>query len=135
MTIQRKGFVVFSHLLPSLCMFAMMFIGCNAYVDTVLLCMTLFFNAAVVCTTIYNPQDLAPNFAGTIFGIISTIGGISQFLVPVTTAAITEGGNTMDEWRWVFVLAGSIFLVGGLAFIFMGSSEKQPWNEPKETTL
>ncbi|XP_049821153.1 sialin isoform X2 [Aethina tumida] len=46
MTIQRKGFVVFSHLLPSLCMFAMMFIGCNAYVGTVLLCMTLFFNAA-----------------------------------------------------------------------------------------
>lgn len=81
--------------MPGLCLIMMMFVNCDSRIGTALLCLTLFFNAAVICTTIYNPQDLAPNFAATVYGIISTIGGVSQFLVPVSSAVMTKSGVSM----------------------------------------
>lgn len=45
-------------------------------------------NGAACITNLRNPQDLAPNFAGTIFGIISFIGGLTGFIVPALLGAL-----------------------------------------------
>lgn len=58
---------------------------CNATMVVVLLVLSMSINGAVVVTNLSNPTDLAPNFAGTIFGIISFIGGTSGFIVPSIT--------------------------------------------------
>lgn len=41
-------------------------------------------------TNLQNSQDLAPNFAGTLYGIINFIGTTSGFISPVLVAHFTE---------------------------------------------
>ncbi|CAH0564460.1 unnamed protein product [Brassicogethes aeneus] len=134
-TALRKSFILFSHIIPGVCMICMQFVGCNQLAATALLVLTQAFNGAVVCTNLRNPQDLAPNFAGTIFGIISLIAGCTQFIVPVVTGELL-GDNPnpgLDRWKWVFLIGGGNYILGGLIFILLASGKKQSWNEPKET--
>merc|ERR1712106_699550 len=38
-----------------------------------------------------NPQDIAPNFAGTIFGLTNTMGSVAGFVAPAIAGAIING--------------------------------------------
>jgi ACS family sodium-dependent inorganic phosphate cotransporter len=38
--------------------------------------------------------------------------------------------STILQWREVFWIVFGVFLVSNLLFIFMGSGELQPWNNP-----
>lgn len=64
-------------------------VGCSWIPVVILLIFSQAINGAAVLTNLSNPQDLAPNFAGTIFGIISFIGGMTGFIVPQITGALT----------------------------------------------
>ncbi|KAJ8959661.1 hypothetical protein NQ318_021849, partial [Aromia moschata] len=83
----RKFFTIFSHILPGLALISIGFMGCSWIPIVVMLILSMALNGAAVVTNLQNPQDLAPNFAGTIFGIISFIGGNTGFIAPVVTAA------------------------------------------------
>lgn len=40
------------------------------------------FNGAALIANISNNQDLAPNFAGFLYGIMNAVGGCSAFIIP-----------------------------------------------------
>lgn len=48
-------------------------------------------NGAATITNLRNSQDLAPNFAGTLFGIMSFIGGFTGFIVPAILGQLIKG--------------------------------------------
>ena len=111
---------------------------CNtAYVIT-LLCVGMFFNGAISGGHYSNHVDLAPNFAGTLFGITNTFsGGVVGFLVPLTIGALLES-KSMDiftTWKVIFGLAAGIYFFGNLCFVLMASGDVQPWNFGKSDTL
>lgn len=66
----------------------MTLVGCNHIGAVLILIFSMAINGAAVVTNLQNAQDLAPNFAGSIFGIISLIGGTTGFITPAVTSAL-----------------------------------------------
>ncbi|XP_056633020.1 sialin-like isoform X1 [Diorhabda sublineata] len=124
----RKSFILGSHIIPGILMFSICLIGCDWMPLLALLTFSMAINGAAVLTNLQNPQDLAPNFAGTIFGIISCIGGTTGFLVPAITGIFIKDHNGMKEWSYTFILGGGVYVVTGIIFILFGSVEEQSWN-------
>jgi ACS family sodium-dependent inorganic phosphate cotransporter len=62
--------------------------GCQHEGVIVLLVMNQGFNGAVVVSHLINSQDLTPNFAGSCYGIMNTIGMTTGMFVPVISGAL-----------------------------------------------
>ncbi|KAL5281046.1 SLC17A9 family protein [Megaselia abdita] len=90
--------------------------------QTALICMTViiggsgFHNNAVTV----NPQDLAPNHSGSVFGLMNTVGAIPGFLGVYLAGHILE---LTQSWPVVFSTAAGINLVGWIIFVVFGSAE------------
>ena len=54
-----------------------------------LLFVAVTINSATSAGYEVNILDLAPNYAGTVFGIINAAGSIPAFLAPMTVGALT----------------------------------------------
>lgn len=74
----------------------MWFVDCGKVALAItLLTLAQGLNGAACVTNIQNPHDLAPNFAGTIYGIVNTFSGFTGVLTPVTTGQITKNNVTI----------------------------------------
>lgn len=40
--------------------------------------------------------------------------------------------QTYEQWQIVFGILAGTYIFGSLAFLFMGTGEMQPWNNPPE---
>ncbi|CRL07878.1 CLUMA_CG020970, isoform A [Clunio marinus] len=125
----RKLFCVFSHIIPGLLLFGFCFVGQNPYVCIMLMTLSLGFNGASTMTSAQNPQDLAPNFAATIFGFVNFFATMSGFISPLVVSYFTQEKNTINEWRMVFILDGVLYITSAIIFILFGSAEVQRWNK------
>ena len=97
--------------------------------------------------------DIAPNFAGSVMGIINAVGNIMGFvaplviqtdnledikemlmahLLPQVVSAIVNNNQTIPQWRIVFLSAAAVNTVGNLVYVALGTSEEQPWNKPRD---
>lgn len=128
-TLTRKSFVLFSHIIPGVLLMCMTLVGCNHIGAVLILIFSMAINGAAVVTNLQNAQDLAPNFAGSIFGIISLIGGTTGFITPVVTSALIGKNNGIEQWSKNFLIGGGVYIGAGLFFILFGTSQIQPWNE------
>lgn len=87
-----------------------------------LACMTViiggsgFHNAAVTV----NPQDLAPNFSGSVFGLMNTVGAIPGFLGVYLAGHILE---LTQSWPAVFSTSIAVNVAGWIIFVIFGSAE------------
>lgn len=68
----------------------MTLVKCDHVGAVLILIFSMSINGAAVVTNLQNAQDLAPNFAGSIFGIISLIGGTTGFITPAVTGALMK---------------------------------------------
>lgn len=39
----------------------------------------------------------------------------------------------MNEWQWIFIIGGIVYILPGLFFMIFGSGEIQPWNEKEKS--
>ena len=76
---------------------ALCFTGFNAYICVAIITMSLGFNGAATMTNLQNSQDLAPNYAGSLYGIINFVGTTSGFISPVLVAHFTEHGVSINS--------------------------------------
>uniref|UniRef100_A0A182S8R8 Major facilitator superfamily (MFS) profile domain-containing protein n=1 Tax=Anopheles maculatus TaxID=74869 RepID=A0A182S8R8_9DIPT len=129
----RKSFCIFSHIIPGLFLVGLIYIGFDPYVCVAIITLSLGFNGASTMTNLQNSQDLAPNFAGTLYGIINFVGTSSGFISPILVAHFTAQQSTMDEWQYVFMIGAAAYIVPALIFVVFGSGQVQKWNEPKQT--
>jgi len=61
---------------------------------------------------ITNPQDISPNFAGTILGLTNCIGSIPGFVAPAVASAIVVSDDTdVTKWRTVWIITIAILIV------------------------
>lgn len=79
-----------AHIVPGLFLLALGHVGTNPYVHVAIITMSLGFNGAATLTNLQNAQDLAPNFAGTLYGLVNFIGSTSGFLTPMIMAYFTH---------------------------------------------
>ncbi|KAH9524749.1 hypothetical protein Btru_027702, partial [Bulinus truncatus] len=78
-----------------------------------------------------NPADIAPRFAGIIFGISNTFATLPGFIAPTVIGYITTN-QTQAQWQIVFYIASAIYAFGALFYIVFSSGEIQEW--AKETS-
>ncbi|XP_030238876.1 sialin isoform X1 [Drosophila navojoa] len=133
LTFTRKVFCVPSHIMPGIMLIILAFCGRDPYVCVAIMTISLGFNGAATSTNLANSQDLAPNFAGTMYGIINCLGTTPGIFSPLIVAAFTEEKNTIDEWFWIFMIGAAAYILPALFFWVFGSGKIQKWNEVQTT--
>ena len=79
-----------AHLIPGILLVGLTFVGCSPTLSVVIITASLGFNGASTITNLQNHQDLAPNFAGALYGIANCIGSTTGFITPAITAYFTK---------------------------------------------
>lgn len=62
----------------------------DPYICVGIITLSLGLNGATTVTNLQNSQDLAPNYAGTIYGFINFVGVTPGFFAPILVAYFTE---------------------------------------------
>ncbi|XP_041372280.1 sialin-like isoform X2 [Gigantopelta aegis] len=78
-----------------------------------------------------NTGDIAPQYAGTLFGITNTLSTWPGIVAPSVAGILTPNG-TREEWQIVFHIAAAINFFGAVFYAIMASGEIQDWAKPKE---
>ncbi|GFO11407.1 vesicular glutamate transporter 1 [Plakobranchus ocellatus] len=73
-----------------------------------------------------NHGDIAPAFAGTLFGISNTFATIPGILSPYIVSAMTKKG-TRQQWQNTFYVAAGVYCFGAIWYLIFGKGEIQPW--------
>ncbi|XP_014102201.1 sialin [Bactrocera oleae] len=128
-TMMRKTFCLPSHILPGLMLIILAYFGRDPYICVIIMTISLGFNGAATASNLQNSQDLAPNYAGTLYGIINCIGTTPGIFSPMIVAAFTKESNTINEWHYVFLIGAAVYIIPALIFWVFGSGEIQKWNE------
>ena len=79
-------------MIPGLFLLSITLLAFDKYLVVAVITLSLGFNGAATVTNLQNSQDLAPNFAGTLYGIINFVGTSSGFISPIIVAYFTENG-------------------------------------------
>ncbi|XP_072143716.1 putative inorganic phosphate cotransporter [Dermacentor andersoni] len=119
---------------PALCLIAVTMAPCERMLAVLWFWMAIslisFANSGFNCTHI----DMAPAFAGTLFGITNCIGNTTGIIAPQVVGFLTETHNNVDSWKTVFYITAAVYTVGGLLFLLFGSAEPQEWAMDVPTT-
>lgn len=75
---------------PSICLLVATWAGCDRLTAIAMLIGALAFNGAACQTNLQNQQDLAPNFAGSLYGIMNTFGSFAGFMIPPIIGFLTN---------------------------------------------
>ncbi|KAH8863304.1 Solute carrier family 17 member 9 [Schistosoma japonicum] len=67
-----------------------------------------------------NPQDMAPEHGGQLYGIMATVGTFPGFAGVYMVGYILE---TTNQWSVIFILTAIISVVGWVGYVLYGSSE------------
>ncbi|XP_055298408.1 sialin isoform X2 [Sitodiplosis mosellana] len=128
----RKIFTTFATMTPGFLMIVQVFLGYDRTWSVIIFTTQLFLNGAVTAGYLGNGLDIAPNFSGTIFGLANTLSSIGGYVSTFMVGTLTADNNTYGQWQIVFGILAASYIFGSLAFLFMGTGELQPWNNPPE---
>lgn len=73
-----------------------------------------------------NAGDIAPQYAGIIFGLSNTFATLPGFISPNVISYITVD-QTQSQWQTVFYISSATYAFGALFFIVFASGEIQDW--------
>ncbi|CAF1024515.1 unnamed protein product [Rotaria sp. Silwood1] len=123
----RKLFNILGNLLPAIFMLSLAFLTCQLrYVAVILLTIGFAFRGCCVGGGYFLiANDIAPAYAGIVFGISNTLATIPGIVSPYVVGALTE--KDPNNWRIVFFICAAIYIIGMIVFTFLGSAELQPW--------
>ncbi|CAL4111847.1 unnamed protein product [Meganyctiphanes norvegica] len=109
------------------------FVGCNEMLVVSLLALGTFCMGATNAGYASNDLDLAPNFAGTLFGLTNSFGFGFAMLAPVVVGALTPD-QTPEQWQAAFLSTSGLLILCVTVYLIFADTEIKPWNfaSPKE---
>lgn len=81
-------FLFLAHLLPGIFLILVGYAECSLYLANIFLFFALGFNGAASIANLSNNQDISPNFAGFLYGIMNTVGSVSSVIIPTMVEEI-----------------------------------------------
>ncbi|XP_033219002.1 sialin-like isoform X2 [Belonocnema kinseyi] len=134
LTLLRKTATIFSHLVPGVLLILLGYVVTNRGDNQLVLANTfltlaLSFNGAAVIANLSNNQDLSPNYAGFLFGIMNTVATTSAFIGPILVEAIAGSSHEIGQWQTIFCIGAGICFLSTIIFILGGSANVQKWND------
>ncbi|UJR32077.1 hypothetical protein I4U23_019545 [Adineta vaga] len=123
----RKLFTSLGTIFPAIILIGLAFLTCHLkYFAVLLLVAGVTFNGFFIGGGfLLVANDIAPTYAGIVFGISNTFATIPGIVSPYVVGILTEKDPT--NWRTVFFICSIIYIFGVVIFILFGSSELQPW--------
>lgn len=111
------------------------FVKCTSAMSAVAF---LFFAAAFMGLSgggfFVNHVDIAPSYAGILFGITNCISALSGFLAPLVASVLT-GNHTQSEWQRVFFVCAGLSAFGGIFFAIFAKGEVQTWAVQEKSNI
>ncbi|GBP87189.1 Putative inorganic phosphate cotransporter [Eumeta japonica] len=102
----------------------------NVALAVALLTFTVALNAGHYTGYLLVHVDMAPRFAGALMGITNCISNCISIIAPLVAGLLLKDESSAADWRKVFYVSSGVYLACNLLFIFLGTSERQPWNDP-----
>lgn len=122
----RKAFDCLGHFLPAISVVCLGYVGCNENLAIALLVSTVAFTGLCGAGWFVNFLDIAPQFAGILFGVSNTFATIPGIVGPYLTKALTSD-NTIDGWRVAFSIIAVLYGFSSIFFLIFGQGNIQPW--------
>ncbi|XP_023238800.1 sialin-like [Centruroides sculpturatus] len=113
---------------PALGILAISFLGCES--TNVIICLMIGmgcfgFN---VSGDVAIALDLAPEFAGVIYGLTDSLYNAAGIFSPYVAGVILDKNEgDMIQWSYMFYMVSSAYILGGVIFIFGATAKVQPW--------
>ncbi|PNF40105.1 hypothetical protein B7P43_G09986 [Cryptotermes secundus] len=126
-TTARKLLVYISHFLPGAVLFVVGYSGCDPATPAAIYTAAVVVSGATAAGVYSSAVDVAPNFAGTVFGLSQTFGAAGSL---AASYVVKEGlhGSLPGSWRLVFGVAAFVLAFTATVFMAIGSGSVQPWN-------
>ncbi|GIY57583.1 hypothetical protein CDAR_623351 [Caerostris darwini] len=135
----RKSFETIALLCPAICMAAIPLVKCDANAVIILLTSAMALFGLCGGGDVSVIVDMAPDFAGKIFGVSNAVASIPGILSPVVAGYFLEGNKgDSEQWAYIFYISVGMYLFGAVVFLLFGSAEVQPWglfSKDKSRTL
>ncbi|XP_033757483.1 LOW QUALITY PROTEIN: uncharacterized transporter slc-17.2-like [Pecten maximus] len=135
-TITRKSVNTFGMIMPALMLIGLGYVDCSSPILAIaLLTLAVGLSGFQYSGWLVNHVDIAPAYAGILFGISNSIASVTGFVSQQVVAAIRkmEGMEMRSQWQIVFYVACGMYTFGALIFILLGSGELQPWAMEKKS--
>ena len=127
-TTMRKVNNLIGTVLPGTFLVLAGYSDCDSMKSVALIAIGMLFFGAAYAGFNCNHLDLAPNYAGILYGITNGCAILSGLISPVVVSYITEPDkHSFVLWQKVFLLIAAIGWTGGVCFLLIGSGELQPW--------
>ncbi|EDW32036.1 GL10654 [Drosophila persimilis] len=107
---------------------ALAYFGYNAMAAILLVTLATMFHGAVSSGPLASMVDLSPNYAGIVLGVSGMIGGMPGFISPLIVGHLTQGNQTIEAWKKVFLLSSAMLTGSGILYVLFSESTLQPWN-------
>nr|KAI8731889.1 sialin-like isoform X1 [Biomphalaria glabrata] len=131
----RKSFQVISFLGITMFVSIVGLMSCEQrHIAVLFLCLCTVFNSLSRGGYVVNHLDLAPSYAGILFGITNTAGTIPGMIAPIIAGALTPN-RTADEWRIVFYVCAAVAAFGAVVYFFLADGELQEWAVPPDVKI
>ncbi|KAK3105945.1 hypothetical protein FSP39_009222, partial [Pinctada imbricata] len=131
----RKICCCIGHFIPACFLVAVGYMTCHQQTMAVIfLTLSMSFCGFQMASVFINHGDIAPRYAGTIFGITNTGASIPGSIAPYVVAAITPN-KSQEEWLNAFYIAAIVYCVGAVFYVGFGKGEIQKWAEEPQPEL
>ncbi|XP_061188671.1 sialin-like [Saccostrea echinata] len=128
----RKLCCAIGHFVPAAFLIALGYMKCFQQEAAVfLLTLSLAFCGFQFPSVFVNHGDIAPNYAGTIFGFTNTGASIPGIIAPYLVPSVTVN-KTQQGWLVAFYIAAVIYCLGAIFFLIFSDGEVQEWAKDKE---
>lgn len=110
---------------------------CLAFSGSNLVTAAVFSTIIILCSAFPNAGffasmvDIAPNFASIIFALCTVAAGFTQTLVTIFVGWMTNGNQSDEQWRKIYLISAIISIVPGTVYAFVAKSDVVSWNNPR----
>ncbi|XP_066993507.2 sialin [Anabrus simplex] len=126
----RRVSTVISHLLPAIGLVTLASINCDQVTLSIaLLTSSISFIGAYAAGFFQHPLDIAPNFAGSLTGIMNGFGAVTGVISPPIAGIILHNTDPVQGWPIIFCIAAAMYTTTSLPYLLFGRPEVQPWND------
>ncbi|KAJ8316004.1 hypothetical protein KUTeg_006018 [Tegillarca granosa] len=114
-------------IIPALLLIGLGYVDCTSPITAVtIMTVSIAFRGFRFAGYIVNAVDIAPTYAGFIFGISNTAGAFAGFLATFTVSYFTTNA-LREEWQIVFYVTAGMECFGAIFFVLFARSDIQPW--------
>ncbi|XP_044013373.1 sialin [Aphidius gifuensis] len=104
------------------------FSGCHSVLAVFFMITGTITTGALSSGSLANFVDLSPNFGSVLLGICGLISNAAGALSPLIVGILTNGNQTVEQWRLVFLIAAANLIFGAVVYQTWGTAEEQTWN-------